>query len=151
MPFTGRCLCGEIRFEVLSELTPIQVCYCEQCRRAQGGAFAAVIPVQVSAFRLLAGQDVMKSYASSPGKERLFCGRCGSPVMSRRSALPSVVRLRVGLFDEPIPVKPAFHAFTASKCSWWSIADDLPQHLQAYVPPDAADAGARPPGSSADG
>ena len=133
MTYTGGCLCGDIRFRVDAELEPIQLCYCEQCRKAHGGPFAAVIPVQTSAFRFDRGEPSLKSYESSPGKERVFCGRCGSPVLSRRSALPSVVRLRAGLFDEPIPVTPAWHAHTASKCSWWSIEDDLPQHPEGYV------------------
>lgn len=137
MAYTGGCLCGDVQFRVESELQPIQICYCEQCRRAHGGPFAAVIPVQVSSFRLVRGEQALKSYESSPGKERVFCGRCGSPVFSRRSAVPSVVRIRAGLFDEPIPVVPAWHSYTASKCSWWSIADALPQHPEGYVQPNA--------------
>jgi hypothetical protein len=135
MSYTGSCLCGDVRFQVDSDLAPIQVCYCEQCRKAQGGAFAAVIPVATSGFRFLQGAQSLKSYESSPGKERLFCGRCGSPVLSRRAAAPGVVRLRAGLFDGPLPVAPAYHAYTASKCNWWQINDALPQHPQAYVAP----------------
>jgi len=137
MTYTGGCLCGEVRFHVESELEPIQLCYCEQCRKAHGGPFAAVIPVQAGAFRLVSGEQTLKSYESSPGKERVFCSRCGSPVYSRRHSLPSVVRIRAGLFDEPIPVAPAWHAYTASKCSWWSIDDALPQYREGYVPPTA--------------
>ena len=134
MGYTGSCLCGEIRFRVESELEPIQLCYCQQCRKAHGGAFAAVIPVAVSAFRLLSGEQSLKAYESSPGKERVFCGRCGSPVFSRRPSVPSVVRLRAGLLDEPVPVKPAWHAHTGSKCSWWSIGDGLPQYRDGHAP-----------------
>lgn len=136
-PTTGSCLCGDVRFVVECELASVQICHCTQCRKAQGGPFAAVIPVQAAAFRLLQGEQSLKSYESSPGKERVFCGRCGSPVFSRRRALPSVLRLRAGLLDEPLAVAPAFHAYTASKSSWWPIEDDLPQHPQGYVPPSA--------------
>lgn len=128
MSYTGGCLCGAVKFRVESELQPIQLCYCEQCRKANGGPFAAVIPVEVSAFRLLSGERALKAYESSPGKERVFCSSCGSPVYSRRHSLPSVVRIRAGLFDEPIPARPDAHAYTGSKCSWWSIDDGLPQY-----------------------
>jgi hypothetical protein len=91
---------------VESELEPIQVCHCMQCRKAQGGAFAAVIPVAVSAFHLLSAEHLLKSHESSPGKQRVFCACCGSPIY-RRPSLPSVVRVRAGLFNEPLPVKAA--------------------------------------------
>lgn len=138
MAFTGSCLCGGITFCVEGELESVQVCHCEQCRKAQGGPFAAVIPVAVSGFRLLSGEHLLKAYESSPGKQRMFCSCCGSPVYSRRLALPEVVRVRAGLFNEPLPVKPSWHAYTGSKCNWWPIEDGLPQYPQGYVPPATA-------------
>lgn len=124
MAHTGGCLCGGVRFRIEAELPPIQLCYCEQCRKAQGGAFAAVVPVPASAFHLFQGEDLLQAYASSPGKERVFCRRCGSPVFSRRKALPDVLRVRVGLIDEPLRLGIAWHAHTASKCGWWDIPND---------------------------
>jgi hypothetical protein len=79
----------------------------------------------------------LKVYESSPGKQRIFCSCCGSPVYSRRQSIPAVFRLRAGLFNEPLPVKPAWHAHTDSKCNWWSIQDGLPQFPEGYVPPAA--------------
>jgi len=138
MAYTGSCLCGGIAFRVESELEPIQVCHCTQCRKAQGGPFAAVIPVAVSAFHLLSGEHLLQSYESSPGKQRVFCRSFGAPVYSRRQSLPAVIRVRAGLFDEPLPVKPAWHAYTGSKCNWWSIQDGLPQYVGSHVPPSTA-------------
>ncbi|TWO70858.1 GFA family protein [Caenimonas sedimenti] len=136
---TGSCLCGNITFQISAPLSPIEVCHCTQCRKAQGSAFAAITPVAVSAFRLTDSQGLMKTYESSPGKERAFCGRCGSPVFSRRAALPGVLRVRAGLIDEPAQVGVAWHAYTASGSSWWTVTDGLPQHAGAYVPPGACE------------
>ena len=105
-----------------------------QCRKSQGGPFATVVPVDVSAFRLVSGEHLLKAYESSPGKQRLFCGECGSPVYSRRQSLPSIVRVRVGLFNEPLNVRLGWHAHVRSKCNWWPIDDALPQYLDGYVP-----------------
>ena len=124
MSHTGSCLCGAVRFRIEGDLAPIQLCYCQQCRRAQGGAFAAVIPVSASMFRLIDGEALLQGYESSPGKERVFCRRCGSPVFSRRTSLPEVLRVRVGLIDEPLDVGIAWHAYTGWKCGWWKIDDD---------------------------
>jgi len=134
MAYTGSCLCGGVSFQIEGELQPIQVCHCQQCRKAHGGPFATVIPVATSAFRLVAGEQLLKSYESSPGKERVFCGQCGSPLFSRRPALPNVVRLRAGLINEPLNVGLAWHAYTGYKCNWWPIADEAPQYEQGHAP-----------------
>jgi hypothetical protein len=134
MTHTGRCLCGAVRFRIDGALAPIQVCYCRQCRQAQGGAFAAVVPVATSAFRFLGGEAVLRAYASSPGKERVFCSRCGSPVFSRRTSLPEVLRVRAGLIEEPIESGIAWHAHTASKCNWWEIEGEAPRYEEGHGP-----------------
>ena len=131
---TGSCLCGGITFSIHAPLQPIQVCHCTQCRKAQGGPFAAVTPVATRAFTLDDAQGLLRLYESSPGKERAFCGRCGSPLFSRRAALPGILRVRAGLLDEPVSVRPAWHAYTGSKASWWPITDGLAQHEGAWAP-----------------
>jgi hypothetical protein len=117
-----------VRFSIAGELQPIQLCYCAQCRKAQGGAFAGVTPVATEVFTLHEGADLIRHFESSPGKERAFCGRCGSPIYSRRTAIPTTLRLRVGLLDGPLGVKPSRHAYVADKADWWDILDDLPQY-----------------------
>lgn len=137
MTYTAQCLCGGIRFRIDGELAPIQICHCAQCRRAQGSAFAANIPVAESALHVDSGRDLMNEFESTPGKKRAFCRRCGSPVYSRRDNLPGVLRIRAGLINEPLPVRPAFHAYVASKANWYEIHDSVPQHAEGYVPPPA--------------
>jgi hypothetical protein len=123
-----------VAFRIEGELESIQVCHCQQCRKAQGGPFATVIPVATSAFLFVSGEQLLRSYESSPGKQRLFCSKCGSPVLSRRQALPGVVRVRVGLINELLKVRPASHAYTGSKCNWWPIEDGLPQYKEGRAP-----------------
>ena len=126
--YTGSCLCGGVKFSINAELAPIQICHCSQCRKAQGGAFAANTPVATSDFKLHSGADLLTEYESSPGKRRFFCRQCGSPIYSSRDSLPKIIRIRAGLLDEPLKVKPEFHFYTGSKCSWWTINNDLPKY-----------------------
>jgi hypothetical protein len=127
MNTTGGCLCKGVQFTIEGALEPIQVCHCSQCRKAQGTPFATNIPVRSSAFTITQGAELLSSYESSPGKTRVFCSRCGSPILSRRDSLPDVVRVRAGTLDGDVASKPAAHFHTASKASWWPIADGLPQ------------------------
>ena len=135
MNHTGSCLCGGVAFRLAGKLESIQVCHCVQCRKAQGTAFATNMPVARKDFQLDSGAELLTEYESSPGKKRAFCGRCGSPVYSRRDDRPEVLRLRAGLINEPLPVRPVAHFCTASKANWWAINDDLPQYPEAYTPP----------------
>ncbi|MBI5333945.1 MAG: GFA family protein [Burkholderiales bacterium] len=125
--YRGHCLCGGIRFEVRGPLAPVQICHCSQCRRAQGTPLVTNVPVAADAFTLLQGQALLAAFESSPGKQRVLCRRCGSPVFSRREALPGVLRLRLGLLDEPVDVALQAHAHVGSKAGWWPICDTLPQ------------------------
>jgi hypothetical protein len=125
---TGSCLCGAVRFEIAGELAPIQLCHCSMCRRASGTAFASNMPVRAADFRIVSGEASLKSYESRPGKERVFCAACGSPIISRSVGDPTMVRVRVGTLNEPVDARPEFHFHVASKASWLPITDDLPQH-----------------------
>jgi hypothetical protein len=125
---TGSCLCGGVQFTIDAELPPIQVCHCVQCREAQGVAIATNTPIPAAAFTLLGAADLITAFESSPGKQRCFCKVCGSPIYSYREARPDILRIRAGLINEPLAVRPEAHYHVASKCNWWDICDDLPQH-----------------------
>ena len=137
---TGSCLCGAIRFRISSALAPIELCHCQQCRKAQGTAFAANSPIEKSAFHLDSGQSELAEFESTPGKKRVFCRRCGSPIYSSRDSLPAVLRIRTGLIDEPVAARPVAHMHVASACSWWPITDSLPQFPESYTPQKSSQA-----------
>ena len=132
--YTGSCLCGGIRFRINSELEPIELCHCQQCRKAQGTPFASNAPIKLTAFHLESGGSLLAQYVSSPGKTRAFCSRCGSPIYSARASLPGMLRIRIGLIDGPVSARPIAHAYVASQCNWWPITDSLPQFRESYDP-----------------
>ena len=131
---TGSCLCGDVKFEIEGELAPIQICHCEQCRKAQGSAFVTNIPVEESKLKFVSGTDQLSSFESSPGKQRCFCTNCGSPVYSKTVKIPGVVRIRAGLLDGDLNTKPICHFYVSNKANWLDINDDLLQHSVAYKP-----------------
>lgn len=124
--YQGRCLCGAVSFRIKDALAPIQICHCGQCRKAQGGAFASNIPVAQNAFELLTGSEQLRAFESSPGKRRVFCSHCGSPIYSHTEKLPGVLRIRAGTLDGELASRPEAHYYVASKASWWDIDDGLP-------------------------
>ncbi len=128
--YQGCCLCGAVHYEVQGELGAIGVCHCKRCRKSNGTAFNAVVPVRTQDFHLQSGQEALKEYTSSPGVHRVFCGVCGSPLYSRRDAQPELLRLRLGTLDTPVSGKPAAHIFVADKAEWYEIHDDAPKYEQ---------------------
>jgi hypothetical protein len=131
--YTGSCLCNGVQFRIEGELAPIQICHCTQCRKAQGTPFVSNTPVSTDAFRLVSGQDLLSEFESSPGKKRVFCKKCGSPIYSYKDTLPGVVRIRAGLLNEPLNTKAVAHFHVASKVNWWPINDSLPQYSDSQV------------------
>lgn len=98
MTLSASCLCGATRYRLSGPVDEVVLCYCSQCRRANGGAFNVAVLADVTDVRFDA-RDKVREYESSPGKYRAFCSGCGAPVYSRRDDLPDVLRLRGGLID----------------------------------------------------
>lgn len=130
---TGHCLCGDVRFEIHGKLGPVVYCHCESCRRASGTAFGANADVRVESLKWVSGREAIREYASSPGKLRSFCSRCGAPVYSRRPDAPGIVRIRLGVLDGDPGRRPLAHFFVSEKAPWYDIADALPQHPAGTV------------------
>jgi hypothetical protein len=131
--YTGSCLCRSVRFEIHGGIRNVIHCHCSRCRKAQGSAFATNGIVSAGDFRILSGESLLTPYASSPGHTRYFCRVCGSPIVSRNTARPGEVRVRLGAIDSEIEERPMAHTFVTSKAGWEDIAGDLPRY-EAYEP-----------------
>jgi len=129
--YTASCLCGGIQLRIHSEIPQIFVCHCQQCQKAQGSAFVAIAPIPTKDLEIVQGQALFQEYYATENKKRTFCKRCASPLFSARLDLPEVVRLRVGIVNEPVQGKIVSHAFTDNKAAWFEILDDAPQFAQA--------------------
>ena len=122
--YTASCLCGGIQLKINAEIPKVFICHCQQCQKAQGAAFVAIAPVLSKDLEILAGQDLFAEYWATENKKRVFCKNCASPLFSARLDLPEVIRLRVGIINEPLKAEIASHAFTQNKAAWFEILDD---------------------------
>ena len=70
---TGRCNCGDVRYEVTVDASAASGCNCSICTRL--GALGAV--VKPSAFKLLSDEAKLASFSRAPEiANRFFCARC---------------------------------------------------------------------------
>ena len=130
----GQCLCGAVTFEIDmpdDHMGETRYCYRTTCRRANGSAFSANVPVPTEKYTLLSGADVITEYESSPNYQRAFCSRCGSPVYAKKGDDPDKIRIRLGTLDQNAKATPISHAWTSEKPAWHNIEGYLKRFKEA--------------------
>ena len=127
-PYRGRCLCGAVRYEVGGDLSFASHCHCSMCRKAHGAAFGSYGGVPSHKFRFTQGEDVVRTFVSSPGVARRFCPHCGSPITWTSDQHPGYVAFTLGTLETPLPMPAGMrHIHVASKAPWYEICDSLPR------------------------
>lgn len=115
----GGCMCGAIRYESAADAVMQANCYCRDCQRSTGGAFAPVVLVPKDAFKLTKGKLKHHEVTADSGNKvsRGFCADCGSPIMSILSGMPFTA-IKAGSLDDPNQFAPTASIFVASAPSW---------------------------------
>ena len=128
MSMTGKCLCGQARYDVRSEPLATAICHCRHCQRQVGSAFSVIVAVPSGAVEL---SGELKSYddtADSGGVLfRKFCPACGSPVFSVLADAPEVTFIKAGTLDDVSTLKPQFEIWCRSAQPWVVHDEALPQ------------------------
>jgi hypothetical protein len=120
---TGRCMCGDVRYEFRGAPIETGHCHCESCRRHTSSSFVTYIVVDRGSFRYTKGTPV--NYSSSPGVERGHCGRCGSPISYEKGHELAVYACTL---DDLTKVVPTLHVRSDEQLPWIEIADRLPRY-----------------------
>jgi hypothetical protein len=105
-----------------AEIEKTVLCFCQHCRRAQGGILGWNSPVSREKFEVVRGLKYLKEYFHSPNKARVFCQECGSPIYSYRLDLPDIIRLRLGTVTQGQIPEPSEQVFTQYKPNFLTIA-----------------------------
>lgn len=111
-PLTGGCACGVVRFRLTSTPLRVGLCHCLTCRKAHASAF--------NPFLVLAAQDVevtgpTRTWRSSSGYDRRFCGVCGSRIIALNG---DEAELSLGSLDEPGKLEPQYESWTVRREPW---------------------------------
>ena len=136
----GRCLCGQVSWQLDGPLELMSHCHCSRCRKSHGTPFATYVAGPAGSYRLHGSEHVVQ-WESSPGFSRCFCRNCGSVVPSH-AAFEGRVFVPAGNFAEDPGVRPIAHIFVGSKAPWLEIRDHLarfdayPEGFDAPVIPD---------------
>jgi hypothetical protein len=133
VPLTGTCNCGAVSFEVTEALVSATYCHCTRCQRRTGAGASASARTAPNSFRIVRGEDRIRSWKPADGAEKCFCGECGSALFSRNAE--GAVGVRLGVLDSDPGIRPGARQFTGYGASWEAIPDDgLPRHAEAAPP-----------------
>lgn len=118
---TGRCACGNIRFEFDTDPTFVAVCHCLDCKAASGGEVATFVGIPEADFAVTSGKPKAFHYVAQSGKglDRNFCADCGSRVFSTNlESFPNTVFATIGCLDNPQGIEPILEMFTKRRLRW---------------------------------
>ena len=122
----GHCLCHAIAFTFDGPPNWVAHCHCEDCRRATSSPMTTWISVPRRRFRYTRGTP--RSYLSSPGVSRAFCGTCGSPLTYENTKLPDEVHLYAVTLEDPADINASRHVFVKDQLPWFETTDALPRY-----------------------
>jgi hypothetical protein len=126
-PFTGGCLCGNIRYECSAEPIVMGNCHCRDCQKATGTAYAAAMLVPRHAVTVTGDVKYYNVTGDSGGiVDRGFCPNCGSRLFSKPPN-PELMGIMAGSLDDPSWFGPTIDVYAASAQPWDCMNPDLPK------------------------
>ena len=131
----GRCLCGQVQFELHGQLRGIVNCHCSKCRKFHGN-FGAYTSVKTENLTITAKTSL--KWFKSPTDEtanvhRGFCSECGSSLFWHPQDQPYIA-IAAGSLDSPTNLKTIGHVWCRQKADFYKIEDDLPQFDERWIP-----------------
>jgi hypothetical protein len=130
----GSCLCGGVTFRVEGLPARMMYCHCSRCRRGRSALHGANTFYPAPQFSWISGQELVRNF-KLPEAERFTiasCSRCGGGAPVVREGVPFVL-VPAGILDQDPGLRPDAHIHVASKPSWHTWNDGVPQF--AELPP----------------
>ena len=104
-------------------------CHCRECQYISGGAGNLIVGVAEAGLSYTNGQPAQFTRDDIDGAvTREFCGRCGTPILTRVPQNPGAVFVKVGSMDRPEDFGgPDVAIHTDDKYDFHVIADGVAQ------------------------
>lgn len=135
IPFTGGCVCGEVRYECDSLPLKMFNCHCRDCQRVGGGSYAPIIVVPLMSAKFARGAIQRYATTRMNGRPNVrgFCAKCGSRLTVGEDVERNILGLLASSLDDPAWFKPAMDIFVCDSQPWDMVDAHLPKHQQ-YMP-----------------
>ena len=123
----GGCLCGNIRYELLTEPRASYACHCRFCQRDTGTAHRSGMSYLDESVIFSGELPQTYTYQSDAHGRKLykhFCSTCGTTVSMTSERFPSARVMMIGTLDDPSLVKVDTQMFTEEAFSWMAYPED---------------------------
>jgi hypothetical protein len=120
----GSCQCGGVRFDLPAEFESMAFCHCATCKKISGGVGTANGRVRTESIRLLAGDDLVRTYQPDEGSAKTFCSMCGSNLFGGGWPDSEFASVRLSAIDTPFEGWPDRHLYVRSVAPWEKLPDD---------------------------
>jgi hypothetical protein len=130
----GTCLCGAVRFEVTEPFERISACHCESCKKISGGGGTVSGRVRTGSIRILAGEDVVRSFQPEEGSAKTFCSACGSNLFGGGWPESEHTSVRLSALEKPYEGRIGSHIFVRSVAPWELLPDDGAERFEVRAP-----------------
>ncbi len=110
---TGRCQCGEIRYESVGEPFALYICHCLECQKQSASAFGISLDVPRIGFRIIQGTPKYWNRATIKGDvfKCAFCPTCGSRLWHESELMSETISIKAGSLDGSIDLTNAIHVW----------------------------------------
>lgn len=127
----GKCLCGEVQFEIDGDFDGFYLCHCKYCQKDTGSAHASNLFSSHANLKWVSGQSNITTY-NLPGTRHIksFCKTCGSSVPSLHQQGKLLV-VPAGGLDTEVTLTPNAHIFCDSRASWDNNLEAFP-HVNGF-------------------
>jgi hypothetical protein len=130
----GVCLCGRVQFEVTEPFERLSACHCTSCKKISGGGGTVSGRARTDAIRILAGEDLVKTFQPSEGLAKTFCSACGTNLFGGGWPESEEVSVRLSAIDTPFDQRPDRHLFVRSVASWETLPEDGAERYDVRPP-----------------
>lgn len=132
----GRCLCGAVTFEVMSQPAATGQCHCKDCQRASGTGHMSLAFFKADDVKIN-GETTSYSVTADSGNTntRHFCPKCGGRLFGQNSARPGVMAVAAGAFDDNAWFKCDRVVYVKDKPDWDVTPTDVPNFEMMPPPP----------------
>jgi hypothetical protein len=126
-PYTGRCQCGHLQYEIKTEPVVLYVCHCTDCQKQSSSAFGMSMTVPREAFSIAKGETKSWSSTTETGNKKTghFCPECGTRIFNESSRRPQSVNVKPGTLDDTSWLRPVGNFWTRSAQPWVPISESM--------------------------
>jgi hypothetical protein len=119
-----------VQFELPAEVESMAFCHCATCKKISGGVGTANARVRTESIRLLAGDDLVRTYQPDEGSAKTFCSVCGSNLFGGGWPQSEFTSVRLSAIETPFEERPDAHLYVRSLAPWETLPDDGLERFQ---------------------